>query len=60
MSKRTTWTFEPDGDVKSLMKKAINAVCGRDGHKRGKRTKLINEALRIHFSRHRGKREGDL
>lgn len=58
--KRVTWTIEPAGDVKSLVSKAINAVAGRKGQKRGLRTKLINEAVRSHLAHLRGKREGDV
>ena len=56
--KRVTWTIEPTGDVKSLVRKAMNAIAGRKGRKRGLRTKLVNEAVRAHFAHLRGKREG--
>jgi len=58
--KRVTWTIEPAEDVKSLVGKAINALAGREGRKRGLRTKLINEAVRSHLACFRGKREDDV
>jgi hypothetical protein len=57
MSKRITWTFEPDEDVRSLVSKAMNQLAGRKGDKRGMRTKIICEAVRQHLTNLRGKRE---
>lgn len=58
--KRETWTIEPDADVNSLMKKAINERAASKSSKRGWRTVIINEALRTHLNHLRGKREGNL
>lgn len=65
-SGRTIWTYEPDDDVKSLMKKAITSKVGRAAMKndkhaaRGMRSKILNSALREHLARFLGKREASV
>ncbi len=59
-SKRETWTFEPDGDVKSLVSKQASKRFGRGTAPRGFRSELLNEALRAYLSSLRGKQEGNL
>ena len=56
---RTTWTFQPEDDVKSLVGKAVakrTALKSGKG-RRGLRTKLFNEALRAYLAPLGGKRE---
>lgn len=54
---RTTWTFQPEPDVQSLLSKAVNRRVGRTGRKHGLRTSIINEAIRQYLADLRGKRE---
>ena len=62
---RETWTIQPEADVASLMRKAINEAVreagarGLKAGRRGLRTRLLNEAVRAHYERLRGKREGE-
>ena len=62
---RETWTIQPEADVVSLMRKAINEAVreagarGLKAGRRGLRTRLLNEAFRAQYERLRGKREGE-
>jgi len=62
---RETWTIQPEADVVSLMRKAINEAvreAGGRGQKlgrRGLRTRLLIVAFRAQYERLRGKREGE-
>lgn len=55
MKTRTTITFQPAKDVKSLLGKAIRRCPRQD--RRGVRSRFINEAVRVYFAGLRGKRE---
>ncbi len=57
MTKRITWTVEPDRDVSSLVDKRITQMAGKHGNKRGLRTRILNEAVRNQLSYLAGKRE---
>ena len=53
--KRTTWTVEPDEDVRHLMERAILARVGKRNAKnknatRGLRSKFINDSVRKGFA----------
>lgn len=55
---RTTWTFQPDPAVVSLVEKAIVDQFGKAALKqRGLRTRLVNEGLTAAFAHFAGKRE---
>ena len=60
---RETWTIQPEADVVSLMRKAINEAVREAGDRglklgrRGLRTRLLNEAFRAQYAHLRGKRE---
>ena len=57
MSKRITWTLEPDRDVESLVDKRITEMVGKHGNKRGLRTRILNEAVRQQLAYLHSKRE---
>lgn len=54
---RTTWTIDPDHESESLMDKAITRICGKTGNRRGVRTRIILDALKMHLATMKGKRE---
>ena len=57
MDKRITWTVEPARDVESLVDKRMTQMVGKNGNKRGLRTRILNEAVRHHLAYLHGKRE---
>jgi hypothetical protein len=55
--KRVTWTIEPEADVQSLVSKQLNRLAGRNGRRRGLRTRILNEAVRAYLAGLQGKRD---
>lgn len=56
--KRITWTVDPTPRDISLMEKYMNRLRGKNGERRGLRTKIVLEAFRLHARHLRGKRDG--
>jgi hypothetical protein len=52
-----TITFQPDPNVRSLLKKAVARKAQATGRRHGHLSRLINDALWIQFASLRGKRE---
>jgi hypothetical protein len=60
--RRAKWSYKPEHDVESLVKKAVNRLAQKlhQKNKTGLRSQIINEALRAHLAALAGKREGNV
>jgi hypothetical protein len=59
-TKRVIWTFVPTAENQSFLRKAMTRVVGRSAtrdQKKGLKSRLINEALRLQWAHLSGKRE---